>query len=84
MSKSERCRWCGRNADDCERNDCLPNEVKAELVAWTVKRGVRWRAALREHWLHDGIELRYLRNAVGPSGLSFIKPPVKEKLNIYV
>lgn len=82
MSQAERCRWCGRNADDCERNDCLPHEVKGELITWIINHGPRWRAALREHWFHDGNELRYLRNALGPNGLSLIKPPTKEKREI--
>ena len=62
MNKTKHCHWCGRQPHVCERNDCLPDEVKAELARWIEQYGKRWRSALQEHWLHDGIELRYLRN----------------------
>lgn len=72
MTHSPTCSWCGRKPDLCERNQCLPNECKVELARWIDQHGRRWRSALREHWLRDGIELRYLRNAIGPSGLTNI------------
>lgn len=74
MTNRKICPSCGREKFICERNDCLPDEVKAELTRWIKQHGVRWRAALREHWLRDGDELRYLRNAIGPSGIAKIRP----------
>lgn len=79
---TERCKWCGRREQVCNRNDCLPTECKKELVEWIRTHGKRWRSVLRQHWLHDGIELRYLRNAVGPSGLVTIKPPINDPTSI--
>jgi len=73
MKTLMRCLYCGRKPTDCERNSCLPDEVKMELARWIKLHGVRWRFVLREHWFRDGDELRYLRNAIGPSGITHIK-----------
>ncbi len=79
MTKQSKCSWCGRKRDACERNNCVSHQVKKELAEWIGQHGVRWRAALREHWLHDGDELRYLRNAVGPTGIATIRPTKKQR-----
>ena len=53
----------------------LTSTMRAALADYAVNHGRNWKAQLREEWLRDTpqcIELRQVRNAVGPSGLSRI------------
>lgn len=68
------CGWCGRGPNRCAEHGCVSDQTKIDLLRWINRGGHRWRQELRDHWTKGGDELRSLRNAVGPSGLTHINP----------
>jgi len=69
------CEFCGRGKVACpSQGQCLSEKERTQLCQFILEHGRTWRARLREEWGSGSDLLRQVRNIIGPSGLSRVRP----------
>jgi hypothetical protein len=51
----------------------IPHEVMQELQKYAMENGRNWRSKLSLEWTQGSETLRWIRNAIGPTGLYALK-----------